>query len=83
MKTDNTCLVFRPDGTCQGLYTEMVDLSMLGRLTVVRTMAIEYDNRVQAWRVHDRQGHCVYCSASRQVCLEWERRHLNWVLENS
>ena len=77
-----TTLNIRPDGTVQGLYTEAIDLSALGTLEIHRATAIEFDNRVQAWRVFDPQGRCLYCSPSRETCLSWERQHLNWKLDN-
>ena len=72
-----------PDGTIQGVYTEAVDLSTLGVLAIRRATSIEFDNRTQAWRVFDGYGDCLYCSPSRETCLNWERQHLNWVLENA
>ena len=78
----NTLLI-TPDGTVRGLYTEALDLSTLGQLEVHRALAIEFDNRVQAWRVYDAMGDCLYCSPSREACLAWEQRYLDWVLDNS
>jgi hypothetical protein len=72
-----------PDGTIQGLYTEAIDLSALGTMEVRRATTIEFDNRLQAWRVFDPDGYCLYCSPSRETCLSWERQHLNWELDNS
>ena len=78
----NTLLI-TPDGTVRGLYTEALDLSTLGQLEVHRALAIEFDNRLQAWRVYDAMGDCLYCSPSREACLAWEQKHLDWVLDNS
>ena len=78
----NTLLI-TPDGKVRGLYTEALDLSTLGQLEVHRALAIEFDNRVQAWRVYDAMGDCLYCSPSREACLAWERKYLDWVLDNS
>jgi hypothetical protein len=75
-------LLFLPDGTVQGLYTEAIELATLGRLRIQRATTIEFDHPLQAWRVFDARGRGVYCSPSRQTCLDWERQHLNWVLEN-
>ena len=82
MKAEEVCLLVQADGDCHGLYTEVIDLSLLGNLNVARAMTIEFDNRLQAWRVSDQEGDCLYCSPSRELCLAWERQHLNWVLEN-
>ena len=71
-----------PDGTVKGIYTERIDLGALGPLQIRRATSIEFDNRLQAWRVFDPYGDCMYCSPSRQVCLDWERQHLTWVLES-
>ena len=76
-------LLIMPNGTVRGLYTEEVDLSTLGQLEVQRAMAIEFDNQLQAWRVFDGMGDCLYCSPSREMCVAWERKHMNWVLDNS
>ena len=76
-------LIFRPDGTVQGMYTEAIDLSALGPMHVRRATTIEFDNHLQAWRVLDPKGHCLYCAPSRDGCLAWEQQHMNWVLENS
>jgi len=70
-------LAILPDGTVQGLYTEVLDLSALGRLRIQRASSIEFDNPAQLWRVFDRCGRCIHSSASRQQCLDWEREHFN------
>lgn len=69
-------LLVLPDGSCQGLYTEAIELSLLGPLEVKRASAIEFDNRVQAWRVRIRGLGNLYCSPSRENCLRWERQYL-------
>ena len=70
-------LVFSPDGTGHGLYTEAIDLSLLGRLKVKRVSTITFDQRIQAWRVKDRTGFALFTSPSRQECLNWERRYFD------
>jgi hypothetical protein len=70
------------DGTVRCLWTEAVPLHELGELDIQRACSIEFDNCAQAWRVVDREGDCLYCSPSRETCLAWERKHLNWLLEN-
>jgi len=77
-----TLLNIRPDGTVHSLYTEAINLASLGPLTVKRATSIEFDHSRQAWCVFDHKGFMMYCSPSRNICLEWERQHLNWVLEN-
>ena len=65
-------LMFRPNGTVGGLYTETIDLSTLGKLRVERASHIEFDNEQQAWRVTV-EGKVLFCAPTRQKCLEWER----------
>jgi hypothetical protein len=68
-------LVFLPNGVCQGLYTEAIDLSQLGRLRVERASSIEFDNDKQAWWVRLPRLGRVYCSPSRENCLRWEEQY--------
>jgi hypothetical protein len=75
-------IILSTSGTVRCLWTEAVPLHELGRLEIQRACSVEFDNRLQAWRVLDRRGHTLYCSPSRESCLAWERKHLNWVLEN-
>ena len=44
-------LVFTPAGTAHGLYTEVIDLTSLGRLTVKRASRIEFSDGRQCWQV--------------------------------
>ncbi len=78
-----SALLITPEGNARGVYTEAIDLSALGSLDIRRATAIEFDNRAQAWRVFDAMGDCLYCSPSRETCLAWERKYLDWILENS
>jgi hypothetical protein len=78
MKRDKSPLasiVFKPDGTGHGLYTEVIDLTRLGRLKVERATTITFDNRLQVWRVKDRTGFPLFTSPSRETCLDWERQY--------
>ena len=70
-------LVFTPDGMGHGLYTEVIDLTHLGRLRVERATTIEFDNRRQIWRAKDRMGFSLFTSPSRETCLDWERQYFN------
>jgi len=76
-------IIIRTDGTVRCLWTEAVPLHELGRLEIQRAFSVEFDNEAQTWRVFDPTGDCLYCSPSRETCLAWERKHINWVLENS
>ena len=74
-------LVFRPDGVCVGLYTEMIDLSRIGHMRVVRASNIVFDNDKQVWRVKDKRGFPLFTAPTRRQCLEWEQQHFNNKLE--
>lgn len=69
-------MIFTPDGTGHGLYTEAIDLAGIGTLRIERATTIEYDNRAQYWRVRDPTGFALFSSPSRQACLDWERLYL-------
>jgi len=62
-----------PDGTVRGLYTEAIDLTLVGQLRIARASTIEFDNAAQLWRVFDRRGRCIHSAVSRTKCLEWEQ----------
>ena len=58
------------------MYTEMIDLSSIGRLAVTRAAQVEFDNHRQLWQVRDPGGALLHECATRNGCLEWEREHL-------
>jgi hypothetical protein len=69
----NTATLFvLPNGTIQGLYTEVIDLATLGALHIERATSVEFDNIAQRWRVLNRAGQCLYDSPSREECLRFE-----------
>ena len=74
-------LVFKPDGTGVGLYTEIIDLTSLGMLSVKRVSRIEFDDSKQAWRVKDRKGFPLFTAPSRRECLEWEKEYFSRNIE--
>lgn len=78
---ETASLVFRPDGLCVGLYTEVIDLSKIGRLSVRRASRIDFDDERQVWRVRDRRGFPLFTSPCRQECLEWERLYFDRRIE--
>ena len=69
----NTAALFvLRDGTIQGLYTEAIDLTMLGTLHIERATSVEFDNTAQRWRVLNRAGQLLYDAPSREECLRFE-----------
>ena len=68
-------LVIRPTGKIQGLYTELLDLTRLGRLTLRRISRIEFNHRRQRWQVLNQKGKRLFSASTRQACLDWEQQH--------
>ena len=71
-----SALIVTPKGLCECLYTEVIDLSVLGTLTVARATNIAFDNASQEWKVLDMGGQELHGSTSHAECLEWERLFL-------
>ena len=70
-------LCFDPDGTGHCLYTESIDLAVLGTLVLTRATTIEFDQPSQQWEVRDTPGEVLFRDPSRARCLDWEYRHFN------
>ena len=70
-----TAIVFTPTGQGRCLHTDLIDLSQLGTLTIERASQVEFDSRLQAWRVRDLSGFPLFTAPTRQLCLEWERSY--------
>jgi hypothetical protein len=72
-------LVITPDGNCECLHTEAIDLTSLGLLEIRRATEIEFDNAIQEWTVKDAGGRILHTHESRDECLCWERRYMDWL----
>ena len=70
-------LKFDPQGVGHCLYTEEVDLSLLGSLQIARASHIEFNHARQEWEVRDAEGAILYRHASRASCLHWEQQYFN------
>ena len=73
----NAILTFDHQGTVTGLYTELIELSQLGRLEITRATTIEFNPATQAWDVTDAGGAILFSDASRSRCLAWEHQYFN------
>lgn len=69
-------LTFTTAGIVTGLYSEVIDLTCLGKMKIKRATTVEFNNDRQVWQVKDRK-HTLYESPSRQNCLDWEHHYYN------
>jgi len=69
-------LNFKTTGIVTGLYSEVIDLTCLGKMKIKRATTVEFNNRHQVWqvKVHDK---ILHQASSRQACLDWEHHHFN------
>ncbi|MES2571188.1 MAG: hypothetical protein V4710_14165 [Verrucomicrobiota bacterium] len=70
-------LIFTPDGTGHGLYTEVIELSAVGLLIVERATSIEFNDTSQQWEVRMTGGELLFTDLSRTVCQSWEHQFFN------
>jgi hypothetical protein len=70
-------LTFTANGEGQCLYTEAIELGLIGRLTIQRATTIEFNETSQQWEVRDAGGALLHTHLSREACLAWEHRHFN------
>ena len=75
MKT--AVLKFDPTGNGHCLFTEAIDLSVLGALEIVRASSIEFNNATQQWEVNSPERVLLFGNSSRQACLDWELQYFN------
>ena len=73
----NAVLTIDHQGTVTGLYTELIELSRLGRLEITRATSIEFNPATQQWDVTDAGGAILFSDASRSRCLAWEHQRFN------
>lgn len=72
-----TTLRFDLAGTVDCLYTEVIDLRALGKLSITRATNIQFNPNTQQWDVHEYStGKVLYSNASRIKCLTWENQNL-------
>lgn len=73
----NQTLRFQQDGYIACLYTEAIDLRVLGRLHVYRATDIRFNQKSQQWVVRcATTGKLLLTDPSRDACLAWERANL-------
>ena len=73
----NSTLRFKPGGAVECLYTEAIDLRVLGRLQIFRATDIRYNETTQQWDVREAgTGTALFSHPSRNECLRWEQDNL-------
>jgi hypothetical protein len=66
-----------PDGTVVGLYTDAIDLRVLGHVRAERASAVEWDETGQAWRARVlATGETIGPFQRRDEAVDAERRAL-------
>jgi hypothetical protein len=66
-----------PDGTVVGLYTDAIDLRVLGHVRAERASIVEWDEAVQAWRARIlATGEVLGPFQRRDEAIDAERRAL-------
>ena len=70
-------LTFDSAGRGHCLYSELIDLTLLGPLDVKRASNIEFNPSRQKWEVRNPSGRLLYSHRSRATCLAWERHFFN------
>ena len=72
-----TTLRIKPGGQIDCLYTEAIDLRLLGKLEIARATDIQFNDSTQQWDVHEYStGQVLFSHASRTECLIWEHQNL-------
>lgn len=70
-------LRFDTGGHVGCLYTDLLDLRLLGPLFVVRATEITFNGDTQQWDVcHAGTGEVLHSDPSRGECLRWEQENL-------
>lgn len=70
-------LTVNNNGEAGCLYSELIDLSSIGKLEVSRASNIEFNQEKQQWEVQANNGKVLFSHASRAVCHAWEIQHFN------
>jgi hypothetical protein len=64
-------------GTVECLYTEAIDLQLLGHLRITRATDIRFYSPTQQWQVHEAgTDRVLFSNPSRSECIVWELQNL-------
>ncbi len=68
-----TILEINKNGNIVCLYTDQIDLFVLGKVTDVKQASyIEFDEKLQQWKVISIEGKVIYTNQNRQKAIEYE-----------
>jgi len=70
-------ITFNSTGIAQCLYSELIDLSVLGPLALTRISTVEFNPQQQHWEVRQPDGMLLFSHKSRALCLAWEHQHFS------
>ena len=71
-------LTFDSAGQGHCLYTELLDLTSIGELEIVRASQIEFNNESKEWEVvGESENNVLFSHPSRAACLSWEQQYFN------
>lgn len=70
-------LKFDATGIGHCLFTEVIELSAIGKLEIARASTVEFNNESQLWQVKSPEGLLLFSHPSRQACLGWEHQYFN------
>ena len=71
-------ITFDTAGTGHCLYSEVIPLQTIGRLSCRRATDIEFHAETQRWQVrHADDRKLLFSDPSRDRCLKWERENLD------
>ena len=73
MRDTLSTLVVGADGIVTGLWTEAIDLSALGTLSMRRASTVEFNEARQLWTVEVPGTGEIFADVSRERCLDYER----------
>lgn len=75
-------LFIKPNGNIECLYSEEIDLSELGTLTVQRASHVEFNNEKQLWEVRLVNSGVLGYFKTRREALDFEIEVLNKRIQN-
>jgi hypothetical protein len=70
------------EGVILTLWTDLIDLRLLGDCEVERASTIDFDHATQKWVVRVEHSE-LFTHESREVCLQWEHDNEDTILDHA